>query len=463
MKKIAIIGGGISGLAAAYALEKARLAGSPLEYCVWEASSRAGGVIRSERVEDCVVEAGPDSFLTEKNWAADFCRELGLGDQLIGSRDEQRKTYIYQNKRLMELPDGLAFMVPTKAWPIIFSPLFSWRAKIQMLREWFSPVRDWKGDESVGEFIGRHYGREMIDRVAEPLLAGVYGGSAAQLSAAAVLPRFVEMESKYGSLGKGMIASRKNAQRQAASPIFTSLKNGMQQMVETILKKTPAPALRLNAKVDFIRFENGQWVLTGGGEEERLDAIILAVPAYAAASIMQTAAPELARLLLEIPYSSSITVAMGFKLENLVSLPSGFGFLVPRSEGKRTMAATFVHQKFAHRTSSEMGLVRCFLGGTDEPATRLDDNAIQQIVREELREILGLRTNPEFVRVFRWPKAMAQYTVGHQEQMERIQSLASRLPQFALAGNAYSGIGIPDCIRSGQAAARHILEAIPLH
>jgi oxygen-dependent protoporphyrinogen oxidase len=469
VKKVAIIGGGISGLAAAFALEKARQSGAALEYQVFEASSRFGGVLRTENVEGCVLEAGPDSFLTEKSWAGDFCRELGLGDQLIASNDAERKTYIYVKGRLVPLPDGLAFMVPTKIWPIVSSPLFSLNTKLKMAKEWFSSRREEKEDESVSDFIERHYGTEMVDRLADPLLSGVYGGSAAQLSIQSVLPRFAEMEAKFGSLGKGMLAARKTAPAKPPQPVFTSLsvftslKNGMQQMTDTLTARIPASSLRANTKIDSIALRDRQWTVYTRAASERFDAIVLAAPASIAGSILQGCSQELAATLQQIPYSSSMTVAMGFPRDDLKSLPSGFGFLVPRSQNKKIMATTFVHQKFPFRGTNDLGLIRCFLGGSqDEQILQADDQEITKIVREELKQILGLNAAPKFTRVFLWRKAMAQYTVGHKKRTERIQQLTAELPQFALAGNAYSGIGIPDCIRSGQKAALQILGALGL-
>lgn len=247
MTRIGIIGGGISGLAAAYELEQSRRGGGGVEYALYEASARLGGVLRTEHIDGCVVEAGPDSFVTEKPWAADFCRALGIGDQLIGSNDADRKTYILTHGRLVEMPDGLMFLVPTKILPTGLSPLFSWKTKLRMMQELYHPPRSVDHDESVAAFVGRHYGSEMVDRLADPLLSGVYGGEAANLSVRAVLPRFAEMERTHGSLGRAMLAARRTIKRvggiprKPAAPLFTSLKNGMQFLAETAVSQlTPA-------------------------------------------------------------------------------------------------------------------------------------------------------------------------------------------------------------------------------
>jgi oxygen-dependent protoporphyrinogen oxidase len=267
MKRVAIIGGGISGLSAAFALEKRRQAGASLEYALFEASPRLGGVLATEWVDGCLLEAGPDSFLTEKPWASDLSREVGLDDQLIGSKDADRKTYILVKGRLVVMPDGLMFMVPTKIVPTALSPLFSARTKMRMAREWFHPPRKAEADETVASFVERHYGSEMVDRLADPLLSGVYGGEASQLSVRAVLPRFAEMEATHGSLGRAMLAARNkmaHAPKGPPKPLFTSLKDGMQQLVDAVVSRLPASALHSNTPVQRIQPQNGGWVVSAG-------------------------------------------------------------------------------------------------------------------------------------------------------------------------------------------------------
>jgi oxygen-dependent protoporphyrinogen oxidase len=461
MIRVAIVGGGISGLAAAFALEERRRNGAPLEYALFESSSRLGGVLRTEKVDGCIVEAGPDSFLSEKSWAADFCRTVGLGEQLIGSNDAIRKTYILVRGRLVEMPDGLMFMVPTKILPTVLSPLFSWKTKLRMAREFFHS-RSNGPDESVASFVERHYGKEMVDRLADPLLSGIYGGEAARLSVRAVLPRFQKMEETHGSLGRGMLAARKKrmpGERTPAQPIFTSLKNGMQSLADAVFERLTPSSLQTNSLVHAIQREAGGWIVSAGMQSDFFDAVIIALPAPAAAQVLRMASPELSAELLSIEYSSSITVGLGFGREVRQSLPPGFGFLVPRSEGKRLLATTFVHNKFPHRAPEHRALLRCFLGGTAaESVWELRDDRLVEIVLDELQQILGLRATPVFFRVYRWKSAMAQYGVGHLERLDRIERLRQQLPGLALAGNGYGGIGIPDCMRSGQDAAKRVLE-----
>jgi oxygen-dependent protoporphyrinogen oxidase len=464
MKRIAIIGGGISGLSAAYALEEQRRAGALLEYVLYESSARLGGVLVTERVDGCIIEAGPDSFLTEKSWAADLCRRIGLGDQLIGSNDADRKTYILVKGKLVAMPDGLMFMVPTKILPLLFSPLFSFGTKTRMAREWFHRPQS-SPDETVASFVERHYGVEMVERLADPLLSGVYGGEASQLSVRAVLPRFVEMESKRGSLGRAMNAARKQAKETqgASRPLFSSLKDGMQQIVDTIFAQLSPDSLRRGTPVQAVQVQDSGWVVSAGYQSDHFDAVIIATPAVAAAALLQIANAAVASELQAIPYSSSVIVALGYDKRVRSSLPPGFGFLVPRSEGKRMLAATFVHNKFSHRAPEDRALIRCFLGGSrDEAILELTDDEILGRVRQELRQILGITAEPLFTRVYKWKAAMAQYAVGHLERLERIEHLRRKLPGLALAGNAYRGIGVPDCIRSGQEAAGQVLAAVGL-
>jgi oxygen-dependent protoporphyrinogen oxidase len=463
MTRIAIIGGGISGLAAAFALEERRRKGADVEYVLYESSARLGGVLRTEQIDGCIVEAGPDSFITEKPWASDLCRELGLGDQLIGSNDADRKTYILTRGRLIEMPDGLMFMVPTKILPTGLSPLFSWKTKLRMTQELFHAPRAIDRDESVAAFVQRHYGPEMVDRLADPLLSGVYGGEAASLSVRAVLPRFAEMERTHGSLGRAMLAARKKrpaGPRKPAPPLFTSLKNGMQHLAETVVSRLTPGSLLTNAAVQAIQREAGSWVVSAGLHSDQFDSIVIALPAPAAAQVLRIASPELSGELAAIQYSSSITVGLGYDRHVRETLPPGFGFLVPRSEGKRLLAATFVHNKFPHRAPEDRALLRCFFAGRNaENVWTLADDQIIGVVRNELQQILGLRAEPLFARAYKWKSAMAQYGVGHLERLERMEHLRQQLPGLALAGNAYRGIGVPDCVRSGREAAAELVKS----
>jgi oxygen-dependent protoporphyrinogen oxidase len=471
VKRIAILGGGISGLSAAVVLEDACRRGAPLRYSLLEASSRLGGVLRTEQVEGCIVEAGPDSFLTEKHWAADFCRRLGLGEQLIFSQDAQRKTHIVVRGRLLPLPEGLQFLVPTRILPIVFSPLFSWTTKLRIAGEYFRRPVSASGfkkedDESVADFIGRHFGTEVVERLADPLLAGVYGGEAAGLSTAAVLPRLWDLEKRFGSLSRGFLQLRRQAAaaRKAPAPIFTSVRDGMQQLAQAAIARLQPSSIRLSDPARALEHAPDGWrIIARGSATETFDAVIVATPAHAAAGILEMVDTELASELRRIPYTSSMTVALGFDRAALATAPPGFGFLVPRAEGSRLLACTFVHAKFPHRVPPELGLLRCFLGGSRDPAAlHMSDADVLKAVLHDLRRWTGLAAEPRFVRIYRWPRAMAQYAPGHRGLIDRIEGLRAEHPGLELAGNAYQGIGVPDCIASGTRAAQNVLAYLGL-
>src|SRR5579863_3722370 len=478
--RTAIIGGGIAGLAAAYELEKARAAGADVTYMLFESHSRLGGVLSSQVVDGAVIERGPDSFLTEKPAAAELCRELGIGADLIGSNDADRKTYIVVRNRLVPLPDGLMFLVPTKLIPTALTPLFSPKTKIRMALELLHPPRrNGTADESVASLVERHFGAEAVDRLADPLLSGIYGGDASQLSARTVLPRLVEMETEFGSLTRGMLAAHRkmrarahaaaNGNGGAANPrpgpraIFTTLRLGVQQMVDALVERLDRSALHVSDPVSGLSRTAGGWVVRSHSGEELYDSVILATPAWAAGVMLSQVDAELADELSAIPYSSSITVNLIYNEAKLGALPEGFGFLVPASENRAMLACTFVHRKFLGRTPPGKAVLRAFLGGMKNEELLADsDEALVAIVRRELAEILsgtGLArgAEPEFTQVTRWRRAMAQYAVGHQQRKERIAARVASLPGLRLVGNAYDGIGISDCVRLGRQAAKSVV------
>lgn len=479
--RTAIIGGGIAGLTAAYELEKARAAGAAVKYTLFEARERLGGSIASEIVNGAVLERGPDSFISEKPAAAALCRELGLGDALTPSNDADRKTYIVVRNRLIPLPDGLMFLIPTKLVPTALTPLFSPMTKVRMALELLHPPRPSGHDESVAALVERHFGAEAVDRLADPLLSGIYGGDASQLSARTVLPRLVEMESEYGSLTRGMLAAHRKmrakmaAAGNAAKPpgngkaaprgIFTTLRGGMQQLVDVLEARLEPAWVRRSTPVSALEKTASGWKITAGGEAEMFDAVIVASPAWAAGVLLGGIDPALGEELGSIPYSSSITVNLVYDEAKLGRLPDGFGFLVPASEGRAMLACTFVHRKFLGRTPLGKAVVRAFLGGAKNEAMLTEtDAALVETVRRELSEILGSQViprdvEPEHAQVSRWRRAMAQYAVGHQERMQRITARVAALPGLRLVGNAYDGIGIPDCIRLGRQAAQELVES----
>jgi oxygen-dependent protoporphyrinogen oxidase len=459
MKRIAIIGGGIAGLSAAFYLEKARQAGAHLQWTLFEKFDRLGGVIQTERRDGFVLEAGPDSFLSAKPEAARLCGELGIGDQLISSNDAERKTYILVGGRLIAIPPGLEFMVPTRVWPMATTPLFSFKTKLSMVRELFSGARKEAADESVADFVRRHFGQEMVERVAEPLLAGVYGGNAAELSVRAVLPRFAEMEREHGSLVRATLKAKRKAAAQGRpggkpQPLFTSLRNGMQQIVEALAAALPQSSIRLRQTELLVRPMNDDWQIETAGIPDRFQEVVLAVPAPAAAEILRQFHPALLDGLKRIQYTSSVAVALAY---DEVALPPGHGFLVPRSEGRKVMACTFVHKKFPHRAPEGKKMLRCFFSSSRMPdLLTYSDEALQQIARQELKEILGLTAEPTFARTFRWERAMAQYETGHLDRVAEMEKILADAPGFHLVGNSFYGIGVPDCIKTARQAVERI-------
>lgn len=450
MKRIAIVGGGIAGLSAAYFLEKERRNGLALEWKLLEKSGRLGGVIRTEYLDGYVLEAGPDSFLSVKPDAAALCRELGLAEQIIQSNDHLRKTYILVRDRLIEIPDGLQFMVPTKVLPMATTPLFSLGTKLRMAREWFIAPRNGGGDESVADFVRRHFGQEMVDRVAEPMLAGVYGGNAEQLSVRAVLPMFAAMEREHGSLARATLKARRKSPGAKPQPLFTSLKNGLQQLVEALKPALDPASIRLQQPVDSLRRTESGWQVESAGGSERFDAVMLAIPATSAAALLAPIDAVISSHMEKIQATASAAVAIAY---DKVQLPPGFGFLVPGTEGRSMMACTFVHNKFSYRAPEGSALLRCFFSSSRVPdLTAWSDEDLEKTALRELKEILGLDLTPKFVRVFRWRQALPQYETGHLDRVAEIQERLAALPGLNIIGNSFYGVGIPDCIKSARQA-----------
>jgi protoporphyrinogen/coproporphyrinogen III oxidase len=451
MPSVAIVGGGISGLSTAYYLSKAGISSTLIE-----ARPRLGGVIQTEHIQNCVVEAGPDSLISVKPWAMDLIRELGMEDEVIGSNDHERVTYIRRRGRLVELPDGVQMLVPTKILPMITTPLVSWQTKVRMGLEYFRrPETKGRGDRSVAEFVEEHYGREAVDYLAEPLLAGIYGGDPAELSVTSVLPRFVEIEKRYGSLTRGVLAERPKDEG-PRQPLFRTLRKGLGSLVDAVWKASGRMTVVHGAVNAMERVRDG-FRLQLAGDWLSADQVVLACEAHQAARLMPTVDARAAELLASIGYNSSITVALGFERAAVREQMRGFGFLVPKLERRRLLACTWVGNKFPHRVPETHAVLRCFAGG--DAAMAETDSALVFTMRQEIREIAGVRAEPLFSEVFRWPRSMAQYTVGHAERTAELESRMASLPGLYLAGNGYYGIGVPDCVRMGKQAAERIVNS----
>ena len=460
MPRVTIVGGGISGLSTAYYLAKGGIGST-----IVESRPRLGGVIYTEHVEGCTLEAGPDSFLAIKPAAFDLLRDLGLGGEVIGSNDHVRKTFVRKDGRLVPLPDGLMMMVPTKILPLATTRLVGFGTKLRMGFELLRAPRPAAGDQSVAEFVAEHYGAEAVEYLAEPLLSGVYGGDPRELSVKSVLPRFVELANRYGSLTRGVLAERakaaqaRNGSKPAPQPLFRTLKGGLSQMVEAIEQAISGHVEVRQGRAETVeRTVSGFRVLVAGDWIES-DALVMAAEAHSVSGLLATLEPRVGELLGEVPYTSSMTVALGFDASDFARPPEGFGFLVPKKERRRLMACTWVGTKFSYRVPEGKIVARCFMAARDAAGLSEPDETVVPAITAELREIAGIEAAPRFSRVFRWPRSMAQYTVGHSARLAEIQSRTASIPNLHLAGNAYEGIGVPDCIRLGRRAAEAILQA----
>ena len=443
-----IIGGGITGLSAAYYLNKAGFRATLVEK-----SPTLGGIIHTEKVQGCLLETGPDSFMAAKPWAMELIREVGLADEVINSNDHLRITYVLKNGKLIPLPDGMMMMVPTKKWPLITTRLLSWPCKIRMGMELFRKVTGPRADRSVSEFLIDHYGQEALDYLAEPLLAGVYSGDPKLLSVNSVLTRFVEIESKYGSLSRGVLQMPKPKGSGSGGSLFRTLKGGLNTLVDKLVPTADviqgeAQAIERIGSAYRVRV-NGSWIET--------EQIFIAAPAYVPAKLLMPFNGALAGLLNCIPYNSSMTLSLGYDKKTFDHPLNGFGFLVPKLERKHLKACTWVNNKFNFRAADDKILLRCFFGGDSFSET---DESLVRIAQDELRSIMGLQAKPVFHHVGRWADSMAQYTVGHKQRVDQIKTLMSQLPGIAIGGNGYNGIGVPDCIHSGKEAALSIAKAL---
>jgi oxygen-dependent protoporphyrinogen oxidase len=451
MSRVVIVGGGISGLAAAYDLNRAGV-----DSVVFEKQPRVGGVIQTQTQDGCVLERGPDSFLSAKPEALALIKELGFQNEVIGSNDHQRTTYILRHGRLVKLPEGVMMIVPSKAMPIVTSRLLGWGTKIKMALELLRrpPVQGRNApDRSIADFVIDHFGEETLDYLAEPLLSGVYGGDPRHLSMASVMPRFLQMEAQYGSLGRAVMTSASQP-RASGGPLFQTLKSGLQSLIDAL-----SPRLNVqHAEVDTVERTAGGFGIRAGGSWTYANQVILACPAWSASGLVETLDAQLAGLLSGIAYSSSVILSMIFNASSFDGMQAGFGFLIPKVERRRLAAATFVATKFPNRAPQDRIVLRCFFGGIgDEGVLNESDESLLALARDELQGILGLTAAPVFHSVSRWPRAMAQYNVGHAARLREIHERAAGIPGLHLAGNAYEGIGISDCIRTGRAAARQVL------
>ncbi len=498
MKKVVIIGGGVAGLATAYFLQER--GHGVVDYTLIESAPAFGGKIVSWRENGFVIEGGPDSFITQKTAALELGRALGLGDQLIGTNDAARKVFVWSRGKLRPMPEGVMLIVPTRFMPFVKSSLISWPGKLRMGLDLFIPPRRDDGDESLSHFVRRRLGAEALDRIAEPMIAGIYVADAENLSLKSTFPRFLDMEKKYGSLIRGMVRQRRAANLMSSSPLsfvlgpwsargrdqgprtkdqgprtedqgprtkdqgplFMTLRGGLQDLVDAIVARLRRDALLLNRRADAVTHDGDAYaVLLNDGTRLTADAIVFATPAYATADLVQGIDPALASSLRTIRYVSTATVSLGFKRAELNHPLDGFGFVLPRSEKRKIIACSWSSSKFNHRAPEGYALVRAFIGGARaEHLAEQDDAALAQMARDELRAMMGITATPVLTKVYRWYKANPQYEVGHQERVAEMERLAAQHPGMFLVGSAYHGVGVPDCIQDGARVAETFLKTV---
>jgi len=467
MKKIVIIGGGIAGLAAAYHIHEEISKSTPVACTLLESSEKFGGKISTMRFDGFIVERGPDSFISQKPQAIELCKKLGLEDRLTGTSPDHPNTYVCLKNKLVTMPDGLSLMIPTKFMPFIFSPLFSWLGKIRMGMDLLIPKKKNNDDESLASFVRRRMGKEALEKMAEPMLAGIYASDPELMSINSTFPMFVQTEQKYRSLILGMLARKRQQMIHPKVPkskqpfsLFMTLKNGLDEMVETLVEKATNITFRAGTKVmDFSRAEEGWGLTLNDGSFINTDAVILATPAKIAANLIEQTSPKVASLLNRIRYVSTATVSIAYKKEGFPHSLDGFGFVIPKKEGKRILACTWTSSKFPERVPEKHVMLRCFVGGAmREELAELDEDAIATMVREELLDIMGIDCEPVFLKVFKYKKSNVQYQVGHASLIQSIREELQSFPGLFVTGSAYTGIGIPDCIRDGMNTAKEAIE-----
>jgi len=470
-RTVVVVGGGISGLATAHALqEQAAAAGLAIRCVVLESGSSWGGKIVTRRVGDLVTEAGPDSFLSQKPAGIQLCTKLGLAGQLINTNEAGKKAFVLKGGQLHELPEGLLSFVPKQLGPFLRSGLLSWTGLMRMGLDVVVPRGPSGGDQSVAEFLRRRFGAQAYERVLEPLMAGIYAGDAEQMSLRATFPAFLNLEQQYGSVIRGMMAARKKAPVAPAGStrrtMFVSLKNGLGELITTLTAQLTQQGveLRLGCRVEAVRVRShqpGRWMydlILGEGSALSTEGLVLATPAYVSAELMRPLSPMAAGLLEMIPYTSTVTISLAYPAGAVAGAVEGFGFIVPRREGRDLIAATWTSLKWPYRAPADQVLLRCYVGGVGREAIlQLDDEQLVSRIRAELSALCGIKAEPSYVEVNRWAEAMPQYTLGHLDRLTQLDAALSRYGGLALTGAGYRGVGIPDCIREGAVAAGRII------
>ena len=448
MKRVAIVGGGISGLATAYYLGR-----SGIGCTLFEKRARLGGLIRTEEAGGCLVEAGPDSWLAEKAWMLELIRELGLGDQVVGSRDEQRRVFVVRDGRLRAVPESMRLFAPAKPWQLATTGLLSVRAKARLATEWLRHPAVFD-ERSVADFVLDHFGSEVLEYLAQPMLAGIYGSPPDRLSADEVIPRLVEYERRYGSVMRGAF---RNRHRRPRGSLFQTLRDGLQSLVTGIENAIRPTCEIVHERVLQVTTSGSDWQVRSAGRAGDFKHLVLATPAHEAGHLLGETASGLADLLNRIRYTSSVVTALVYPAADFGHSLNGFGLLVPRCEGGSLAACTWVNTKFAGRAPADKILLRAFLAGESaDRALRSDSDEVLSEADAELRRWMGIRPPLTTGIVRRWERTLPQFAVGHKDLVVRLEDAASRFRGLHLAGNGYSGLGIPDCIRRSHGIAEAI-------
>jgi len=454
--RVAVVGGGITGLAAALRLSETL---APGEVRLLEAEDRPGGKITTDRVDGLVIEGGPDCFLAMKPGGMSLCHELGLDERVRGTNPAFRRTYIQRRGRMHRLPEGLSGLVPSKIGPLLTTGLLSPLGRIRAGLEMFVP-RATPDDESIAEFVTRRFGREAYDWLVEPLLSGIFAGDGERLSLSATFPQLVQLERDHGSIVRSMMRSRvAKRSKRPSGPGFVTTAGGLADIVDAAVRHLPEGTVRTGVRVAAMeRTANGYQLAIEGGGTLHAERVILATPAYASATLLRPLHGAIADELDAIPYVTSATVSLAFPADRVPRPFDGYGYVSPRAEGGPVVACTWTSNKFPDRVPDGQVLVRYFLGRAGQEAiVAQDDAALLDVVQGELRRVSGITAEPSIARVFRWPRGLPQYHVGHRARLDRIEHHVVQLPGIALAGAAYRGVGLPDCITQGRAAADRIL------
>ncbi len=470
MRRVIVVGGGISGLSAAYFLkENLKESDEQAEVLLIERDHHLGGSILTERVNGFVLEGGPDCFLSEKPWTLRLCDRLGIGDEVLNT-NENRRTFILSNGKLHALPEGFMLLVPTSLRPFIQSSLISPLGKIRMAMDWLIPTKKTDEEESLAEFVSRRLGKEALEKIAEPLVAGIHASVPETMSLKATFPRFLELEREYGSLIRGMLVRRKKFaqflknRKGPQRTMFVTLKNGMEDLIKRLESRLGTASILLGKRVISLEEQSPKGsspyaLTTEGGERLEADVVILATPSFVSGDLLMGFDKPLRDLLYTIPYVSSAIIHLAYKRSEIHHPLDGFGFVVPRNEKRSIMASTWTSTKFANRAPDNRVLLRVFVGGAkDEDALNLGDEEMVAMSLEELKDIMGIEAKPVFTRVYRWENSMPQYQLGHIERVEEIEKRISRHPGLFMTGCAYRGVGISDCIHEGELVAKRVAE-----